>query len=91
MYILLKPLNAVLWLSLGCSLACLPLVLVLVARAEEKVAPVRLPQWSHYLSAGWYGVSTFIGENVTRNMRSTGAWALRLEGGKGGGEPRKVV
>ena len=59
MYILLKPLNAVLWLSLGCSLACLPLVLVLVARAEEKVAPVRLPQWSHYLSAGWYGVSTF--------------------------------
>lgn len=47
-------------------------------RGREVQRRVDLRQWSKLSGASWYTFGTLIGESITRDTRSEGAWALRF-------------
>ncbi len=66
------------WLAV---LVCLPIVqvvLYIVAKLEQGLIGRELRTWSKPGRAAWYGFGTVLGESITRDTKSEGAWALRL-------------
>ncbi len=48
-------------------------------RNEERIAKKNLSNWSNIGQASWYVFGTLIGESITRDTRSEGAWGLRYQ------------
>ncbi len=74
----LHPLSPTVWAATLVSLPLAQAALCLLARAEEALAGLDLREWSLPARAAWYGFGTLLGESITRDTKSEGAWALRL-------------
>ncbi len=80
------------WIAILVVLLVFQVCLWLVAKAEERQAAmivakklsgrgpdrrIDLRQWSRMSGASWYTFGTLIGESITRDTKSEGAWGLR--------------
>ena len=77
MLTILRPLDPYTWLCLWLAFPCFCFCLFLVAWSEEEVKGRPYPSWARLGSAVWYGYATFLGESVTRDTDSSGAWGIR--------------
>ena len=50
-----------------------------MAQREESLLGRRLRSWSTLRESSWYAFGTLIGESITRDTKSEGAWGLRSE------------
>ncbi len=48
-----------------------------MAQREESLLGRRLRSWSTLRESSWYAFGTLIGESITRDTKSEGAWGLR--------------
>ncbi len=76
-FTILLPLEPAVWLAVAVSLAVVTAALWLVSWREESLLGRRLTHWSRLKEASWYAFGTLIGESITRDTRSEGAWGLR--------------
>jgi len=76
-FILLEVFDYKIWIGILISLFTLSLVMLRVSQEEEKLLNARLRHWSNYANSLWYVFSTLIGESITRDTKSSGAWSLR--------------
>ena len=75
---LVLPLQPLVWACLVLSVLLVPFCYILVSRLEAGVLGRRLKNWESYYEAGWYAYGTFLGESITRDIRTSGANATRL-------------
>ncbi len=73
----LRPFRPLSWAAAVSALLLMQLLLLAVARAEERVLRRGLPAWSAHGNAAWYAFGTLLGESVARDAASESAWALR--------------
>ncbi len=75
---LITPVQDIVWIFLLVFLGIIIVCMYKTSRLEEDIIPdKRLKHWSKFGNAIWYAFSTLIGESVTRDSKSDGAWALR--------------
>jgi len=74
----LYPFDNYVWIALLCALATVPFFMLIASNFEESIIPkMKLSHWSSLGAASWYSFGTMIGESITRDTRSEGAWVLR--------------
>jgi len=75
----LYPFGIYVWIAALATLFLIPFFMWATSKAEEMIIPnAKLSHWSSWGAATWYSFGTFIGESITRDTRSEGAWALRF-------------
>ena len=72
-----RPFEVPTWICLILSLVFIQFCMYLAAKGEENLLSVPLKHWSIFSRAAWYGYALFIGESITRDTKSKGAWATR--------------
>ncbi len=67
------------WAAIIVAFAAFQVCLWLVARTEQSIVQnENLKHWSVFSGASWYTFGTLIGESITRDTHSEGAWGMRL-------------
>ena len=77
LFTLVHPLEPEVWIAVLASLATISLSLLCIASKEEELLRMRMPNWSSLNESSWYAFGTLIGERITRDIRSEGAWSIR--------------
>ena len=77
-FAIIKPLSLYVWIGGVASMISTALAMWMMSRAESKVVGISLADWESYGKSLWYCFGTVIGESLTRDTSSEGAWAIRL-------------
>ncbi len=74
----MSPFQGAVWASIAGMLFTMAVFMFSVSNTEQSIVPyLTLKHWAMLGQALWYCMGTLIGENVTRDSKSDGAWALR--------------
>lgn len=75
---LLQPMTPKSWAAVAAALVLAAAALQAVSSREERTVPgVDLREWATASRAAWYAFGALVGESVTRDTTSAGAWAVR--------------
>ncbi len=77
MFTLIHPLEAEVWAAVVFSLFFVSGSLYFITRREGRLISLALKNWDSLKNSTWYAFGTLIGESITRDTKSEGAWSLR--------------